>query len=254
MPLLSDLKVIYHLVLKPTRGDDHAARMDHFYAGQENAYDDFRRRLLLGREQLAETMVAEMSQRGTLEGARWCDMGGGTGANLELIADAIGRQLDHVTVVDLASSLLSVAEKRIASHDWPNVRAVCDDATTWLPPEGAGSLDAVTFSYSLTMIPDWFAAIDHAFDLLKSGGLIGVVDFYVSRKYPSPERVRHSWLKRTFWPAWFGCDNVFPSQDHLPYLEHRFERVFLHEGMTRVPCFPNPWFKMPHYIFIGRKR
>ena len=50
------------------------------------------------------------------------------------------------------------------------------DATRFRPPEGAA--DVVTFSYSLTMIPDWFAALENAAAMLKPGGTIGVVDFY----------------------------------------------------------------------------
>ena len=54
MGFLSDLKVLYHLVLKPVRGKNHAERMDNFYGGQAEAYDDFRKRLLKGREDLLE--------------------------------------------------------------------------------------------------------------------------------------------------------------------------------------------------------
>jgi len=49
MGFYSDLKILYHLALKPVRGKDHAARMESFYAGQADAYDDFRKRLLHGR-------------------------------------------------------------------------------------------------------------------------------------------------------------------------------------------------------------
>jgi S-adenosylmethionine-diacylgycerolhomoserine-N-methlytransferase len=75
----------------------------------------------------------------------------------------------------------SVARERIAANGWKNVEAVEADATTWRPREER--VDFVTFSYSLTMIPDWFLAMDHAHKLLGTGGLIGIVDFYVSRKY-----------------------------------------------------------------------
>lgn len=255
MSFFSDLKVVYHLVLKPTRGADHAARMDNFYSGQENAYDNFRKRLLLGREQLWREMMSENASvtpnEQTLDGKIWCDMGGGTGANLHFFGDAIN-QLQKVYVVDLAQSLLSVTQKRIAANNWTNATAITADATTWIPPEK--QVDFVTFSYSLTMIPDWFAAIDHAISLLKPGGKIGVVDFYLSRKFPAADNVRHSWLKRTFWVPWFASDNVFPSPDHLPYLQRRCEQISLTEGLTRIPFFPNPFFKMPHYIFVGRKR
>ncbi len=52
MPLLQDLKILYHLALRPVRGKSHAERMENFYSGQADAYDDFRRRLLHGREEL----------------------------------------------------------------------------------------------------------------------------------------------------------------------------------------------------------
>jgi len=131
-----------------------------------------------------------------------------------------------------------------------NVETVAADATTY-EPDG-GPVDAVTFSYSLTMIPDWFAAVDQAHALLGPGGMIGVVDFYVARKWPEAGRRRHSAFQRLFWPAWFGWDNVFPSPDHLPYLQARFRTVCLEERLGRVPYLPG--LKAPYYIFWGRKR
>ena len=63
------------------------------------------------------------------------------------------------------------------------------------PPEAP--VDVVTFSYSLTMIPDWFAAIENALRMLRPGGQIGVVDFYVSRKYPAqPLHLWHAYRRK----------------------------------------------------------
>ena len=45
MGLLSELKVLYHILLKPIRGKDHAARLESFYAGQAEGYDEYRKRL-----------------------------------------------------------------------------------------------------------------------------------------------------------------------------------------------------------------
>ena len=59
MGFFSDLKVLYHLALKPVRGKNHAERMESFYGGQAEAYDDFRKRLLKGREDLLEVVVAD---------------------------------------------------------------------------------------------------------------------------------------------------------------------------------------------------
>ena len=99
-------------------------------------------------------------------GERWVDMGGGTGANLEFLADSIA-DLASATVVDLSPSLLEMTRDRIKERGWSNTQAVEADATTWQPEDGP--VDVVTFSYSLTMIPDWFAAIDNALAMLKAG-------------------------------------------------------------------------------------
>lgn len=242
MSLLSDAKVLYHLVLSPVRGNSHQERLESFYSGQAEAYDDFRRRLLHGREDLCNLLPLP-------EGGVWMDMGGGTGSNLEAVGDRI-KNLSRVYVVDLATSLLGVAKRRAEARGWDHVRTVEADATTFLPEEG--TVDLITFSYSLTMIPDWFLALEHAQRLLKPGGHIGVVDFYVSRKYPAEGRKRHAMGTRIFWPSWFMNDNVYLSSEHLPFLESRFETTHLEERMAKVPYIPG--IKVPVYVYLGRKR
>src|SRR5262245_34542294 len=240
MGLASDLRVIYHLAFARKGGDSHGERLEAFYRRQADAYDDFRRRLLHGRREMMEALELP-------DGARLVDMGGGTGSNFEYLGERRTR-FGSLTLVDLSPSLLRVAEERIRRHGWDNVRAVLADATTY-EPDG-GPVDAVTFSYSLTMIPDWFAAIDHAHAILKPGGVVGVADFYVARKWPG-QRARHAWFRRTFWPLWFGTDNVFLSPDHLPYLQARFQTLKLEERLGKMPYMLG--LKAPYYIFIGRK-
>jgi S-adenosylmethionine-diacylgycerolhomoserine-N-methlytransferase len=217
--------------------------MENFYGGQAENYDNFRKRLLKGREELWQRL-------GVQDGEVWLDMGGGTGANLEAFGENI-RRLKKVYVVDLAGSLLKMAEQRARFHGWQNVAVAEADATKFVPEEQQA--DVITFSYSLTMIPDWFAAIQHAYQLLKPGGRIGVVDFYVSRKHPDAAFRKHGWATRSFWPIWFASDNVFPSPDHVPFLHRLFEPIYFEECKTRITWFPIPFFKMPYYFFIGRK-
>jgi S-adenosylmethionine-diacylgycerolhomoserine-N-methlytransferase len=100
------------------------------------------------------------------------------------------------------------------------------------------------------MIPDWFAVLENAMAMLKPGGLIGVVDFYVSRKHPAEGMVRHPWLTRAFWPLWFGTDGVVLSADHIPFLHRRFRTVLFRELRGRVPYLPLG--REPYYIFVGR--
>lgn len=240
MGFLGDMKILYHMVLKPVRGDSHAERMENFYGDQAQDYDDFRRRLLKGREEL-------WAQLPKNDGCIWVDMGGGTGANIENFGNDIVKPA-KIYVVDLSQSLLKVAADRFEKKGWSNVVTRVADATKFVPDEGYA--DVVTFSYSLTMIPNWFAAIENAKSILKPGGRIGVVDFYVSRKYPSQDNRRHGWFTRTFWPPWFAADNVFPSTDHLPFLKHHFNQDNLFESANRPPYMP---FRVPYYVFAGTK-
>ncbi|MDA7885172.1 class I SAM-dependent methyltransferase [bacterium] len=241
MAFISDMKVLYHMLVKPVRGDNHAERMESFYGGQATAYDDFRKRLLKGREELWAAIPRPTD-------GIWVDMGGGTGANIENLADDI-ESFKKVYVVDLSESLLNVATDRFAARGWKNAEAIAADATKFRPPEGQA--DVVTFSYSLTMIPDWFSAIENALSMLKPGGHIGVVDFYVGRKHPPAELQKQRWLARSLWQPWFATDNVFPSPDHLPFLRSHFEQTHLIEARNRMPYVP--LLKTPYYQFIGRK-
>jgi S-adenosylmethionine-diacylgycerolhomoserine-N-methlytransferase len=241
MAWASDLRVLYHLLLKPVRGADHAARMESFYAGQAEAYDGFRNRLLQGRRELYGSIDVP-------DGGLWVDLGGGTGSNQELLGPRIAKAR-KVYIVDLSPSLLKIADRRIARHGWSNVQAVRADATTFRPPEGP--VDVVTFSYALTMIPDWFAAIDSACTILKPGGLVGVVDFHVARKHPADGMAGQSWFTRSFWPVWFAADNVFLSADHVPFLWRRFEPVSYTE--RRAGILYLPLLRVPYYTFVGRK-
>lgn len=241
MGIASDLRTLYSLAFKRVRGGTHQERLESFYGHQADGYDDFRKRLLHGREEMMRSLEIP-------EGGHLLDMGGGTGSNVEALGDRLGR-LGGVTVVDLCPSLVETAKKRVEERGWANVTTALADVTTYDP---GVKVDAVTFSYSLTMIPDWFRAMERAYELLKPGGVIGVVDFYVSRKWPAEGRRRHWALTRWFWPTWFGFDNVFPSPDHLPWLTSRFETLKLEERSGRVPYLFG--MKAPYYIFIGRKR
>jgi S-adenosylmethionine-diacylgycerolhomoserine-N-methlytransferase len=242
MSFSSDLKTLYNIVWKTARGPTHAARMEDFYGRQAADYDDFRDRMLRGRRELYDALPAA-------EGGVWIEFGCGTGRNVEFLGERI-RKLRKVYLVDLSASMLEIARQRIARRGWTNVEAVEADATAFRPPEGA--VDAVVFSYSLTMIPPWFAALDHAESLLKPGGAIGVVDFHVAQKYPAPGAARHSHFTRTFWPFLFHLGNVFNSPDHIPYLQRRFEQTSLFESRLAISYLP--LLRVPYYIFTGKKR
>ncbi|HMO12944.1 MAG TPA: class I SAM-dependent methyltransferase [Pirellulaceae bacterium] len=241
MGLLRDFRVIFHMLFKRGKGRTHSERMENFYSAQAKDYDEFRKKLLTGREELWHKLP--VPPQGV-----WVDFGGGTGWNLENLSERI-HELKKIYVIDLSTSLLNIARQRFAARGWTNAEAVEADATTYTPPEGFA--DVVTFSYSLTMIPNWFAAIENAKRILKPGGTIGIVDFYVSRKHAAEGLVQHRWFTRNFWPTWFATDNVFPDKDHLPFLLHHFAKQDLLEGRCKIPYLPI--IRMPYYRLIATK-
>ena len=238
--MAGDLAVIRQLLRGEPRGGDHKDRLERFYGPQADAYDRFRERLLHGRRELIEALPA-----GT--GAHVVELGGGTGRNLEFFGKRIN-DFASVTLVDLCPALLAQAKARCEAQGWNNVRCIEADATRFGPQQ---PVDAVYLSYSLTMIPDWFAAIDNAIAMLKPGGHVGVVDFYVSRKHPAHGLRRHGMFSRTFWLLWFGHDGVRPNPDHLPYVMAKTTAVELVESDARVPYLPG--LRCPHYRYIGKK-
>jgi len=76
MSFFAELKTLYSVTLKRFHGADAAARVESFYEGQAENFDDFRKRLLHGRRDLFVSIEAP-------PGGVWVDMGGGTGWNLE---------------------------------------------------------------------------------------------------------------------------------------------------------------------------
>jgi S-adenosylmethionine-diacylgycerolhomoserine-N-methlytransferase len=237
----SDTRALWYLLAASNRGETHRDRLNQFYRGQAEVYDSFRKRMLHGRQELIDTLPVQQN-------CVWVDLGCGTGENLE----RFGTRLDlfsHIHLVDLCEPLLDVAKSRVANCAGSKITVHEGDATQF----GSNTIqaDLVTFSYSLTMIPDWFAAIDNAMSLLRPGGMIGVVDFFVSRKHVEKGDTRHGWLTRTGWPIWFGMDNVYLEPDRLSMLRRRFETVSLSQHRGHIAYIP--FFKVPYYVYIGRK-
>jgi len=239
MPAAADLRVLMALLRGIGGSGAHAQRLQRFYAPQASRYDDFRDRLLIGRRELVEMLPLAA-------GDVFVELGGGTGRNLDFLGSRIDL-LAGVEVVDLCPALLSVARKRAAGR--PNVRIVEADATTYRP---AAAVDCVLYSYAITMIPDWKTAIDNAVSILRPGGVLAAVDFYISQARPQPGRVRHGTLARAFWPLWFRHDGVRLSSDHLPYLCSRLRTLHLSEHFSAVPYLPLA--SVPYYLYLGLKR
>lgn len=236
--LRSDLSVLRAMVRGMPKSRSQADSLAAFYAPQIEHYDRFRERLLCGREQL----IAKLP---LIENAHLVDLGGGTGRNIEYFGERLSR-VDRYDVVDLCEPMLERVRQR--SRVFPQLHAIHGDATSWQPDR---PVDVVILSYALTMIPNWRAAIVNALAMLKPGGTLGVVDFYVAAECPLAGCSRHSWLTRKFWPAWFGHDGVRLDSAQLPTLCNVFKTSELTESCAPVPYLP--LLRVPYYAYIGRK-
>jgi S-adenosylmethionine-diacylgycerolhomoserine-N-methlytransferase len=211
------------------RHGDRRQRLEAFYAPQADHYDAFRARLLQGRAEMLQ-MLAPAPHAHVVE------LGCGTGVNVIHLAD----RLDHLRrldLVDLCPSLLAKARQRVMAYR--NVEVIEADACSYQPD---GPVDCVYFSYSLTMIPDWRRALDNALAMLRPGGRLGLVDFYLA---PDGGFASH------FWRRWFAHDGVYLSASHLPELCARLPDHVQHQRRAPVPYLPG--LRVPFYLFVGHK-
>ncbi|MBO9662111.1 class I SAM-dependent methyltransferase [Dokdonella sp.] len=237
--LRNDAAVLARLLRGMPRAASHADALGAFYGPQSQHYDRFRERLLAGRAELIGSLPLP-------ERAHVVELGGGTGRNAEFFGDRLAR-IERFEVVDLCRPLLAQARER--AQRVPQLHAVEADATTYRP---AQPVDCVFFSYALTMIPDWRGAIANAIAMLKPGGVLGVVDFYVSpARSEFADATRHSALTRAFWPAWFRHDGVRLDAEHLTTLRRALPPHEVVEARAPVPYLPLG--RVPYYRFIGRK-
>lgn len=231
----------------------HQNNLESFYKTQAKVYDTTREILLQGRDKALKLAYAHISQK---ENLVWIDIGGGTGLNIEKMSKhvaSLSSTFEAIYLIDLSPSLCEVAKKRVKENGWKNVYIICADACDFeLPHKEA---DLITFSYSLSMIPSYYSAIDHAETLLKkNNGIICSVDFGVQSVATAVGRIntlgglvnRHvPWVFRTFWRIWFECDKVFLDPSRREYLEYRFGTV------KSLNCFNKTLGKIPYYIWIG---
>ena len=224
---------------QPGKGS-HAERLDAFYTPQADGYDAFRERLLHGRNYLINNLNME-------PGSRVVELGAGTGRNVEFFGDRIAT-LARLDLVDVCKPLLELARRRAAR--WPTVVHVVEADVERYRPSHA--VDCVYLSYSLSMTANWKKTLNNAVRMLRPGGTLGVVDFFVSDAAPPPGQARHGWFARQFWPRWFAHDGVHLNPRHLRALADCTDTVHLDQRLAPVPWLPV--LRVPYYIYIGRKR
>lgn len=160
----------------------NASLMDGIYRHQRHIYDLTRRHYLLGRNDLIAALQPP-------SGCTVLEIGCGTARNLILTAE---RYPDaRLFGVDISSEMLKSADAMVAKCGITDrVSLAQGDATRFDAAElfGVRHFDRVFFSYSLSMIPGWEAALHQAMQAVAPGGELHVVDFG----------------QQTALPGWFG--------------------------------------------------
>ena len=167
--------------------------MDAIYARQRHFYDLTRKYYLLGRDRL-------IGQLDVPPGGTVLEIGCGTGRNLI----AVARRYPTATLygLDISDEMLATARASVARAGLSDRIALKQADATHFDAEtlfGTATFDSVFFSYTLSMIPDWQAAMRAG--AKASRGSLHLVDFGQFERLPQ-------WFRRgmTAWLARFDVE------------------------------------------------
>ncbi len=180
--------------------------MDRMYRYQRHIYDLTRKFYLLGRDRLIEEMDVQT-------GEAILEVGCGTGRNLIILAEKYPAARFYG--LDAAEVMLETAQKKIDARDLTEnitLRRELAEDLDYRKTFGLDEpFDTIFFSYSITMIPTWRAALEAALDNLKVGRSIYIVDFWDQKDLPSWfQKILKTWLKQFHVQFW---------EDLMPHLE-----------------------------------
>jgi S-adenosylmethionine-diacylgycerolhomoserine-N-methlytransferase len=176
----------------------HARAMDAQYALQRHVYDLTRKYYLLGRDRLIRNLAVPF-------GGSVLEVGVGTGRNLALAARRYRKA--RLYGLDISAQMLKSAERNIARAGAAERTALARADATAFDPQwlfGEAGFDRVYISYSLSMIPDWEAALVQALSVVAPGGSLHIVDFGQQEGLPR-------WF-RNMLRAWLNKFHVTPRE------------------------------------------
>ncbi len=176
-------------MIEPANDAGHAALMDRVYRRQRHFYDLTRKYYLLGRDRLVRDLQARPGQS-------IVEIGCGTARNLIRIAERYpGVKLYGL---DASAQMLRTAGDAIARAKLSGRIALKHGLAEDVTPGFFGleqPFDHAIFSYSLSMIPDWRAALTAAASSVRPDGRVHVVDFGDQRAlWPVARRSLRAWL------------------------------------------------------------
>ncbi|KQS04672.1 methyltransferase [Sphingomonas sp. Leaf357] len=197
---------------------ERAERMDAIYARQRHFYDATRKYYLLGRDRL----IAGLD---LVAGDSVIEIGCGTARNLIAIARVWPEA--RLFGIDLSEAMLTTARANVARAGLSERIALAQgDATAFDARRlfGEDGFDRVVLSYTLSMIPDWRAAMAQAARVAR--GRVEIVDFGQQERLPAVfRRGLFAWLERF---------DVTPREDLARALDEIGAREALSPGFTSL--------------------
>ena len=268
-PFREVLVFSYNCFLQPLgKTKNQAERLDRFYQNLAGVYDATRTGLLRGRKTMLKLCAAEMHLLRAKDPHRkliWVDIGGGTGWNIEQMNEYFPiSEFEQVYLIDLCEPLLEVARQRFQRLGFNNVQSLCQNAKDFTMPGLAPErkIELFTCSYSISMIPPFYAVLDRINEFLDPQvGVFGVADFYVSSNESTSDQTtllggsimrKCHWFNSWFWRHWFALDHIELHPARRDYLEHKFGTLKCFNGRNH---FVVPYLiRIPYYIWIGVSR
>lgn len=241
--LKGDMQVLYTMATYGLSSKKKDAK--EFYKSQAKVYDGFREFLLPDRDNLLLHVVPWTTSPKT-----WVSVGCGTARDIEYVVQHVLQNDTRVYLCDLSPELLGIAEIRVKELGlWGNVTLVYGDINereTQKKLPRMGTIDLVTCSYCLTMIPTWERAAKTMVGMLRPGGHLAIVDFTAKENCQGN-------LDQRFYKFWFGMDGVWLNEQQPAWLrdpKNGLECHWYQEDSSRCPYTP---LYPTHYQFLGRK-
>ncbi len=186
--------------------EETKTNMDNMYRWTRHVYDLSRKYYLLGRDQMIDQLDIK-------NGEKVCEVGCGTARNLIKIAK---KYPDGVYYgFDASEEMLKTAQTNIERAGISDKITLRQGFSQSFDPKELFNLkeplDKIIFSYALSIIPPWPESLDHALELLPSGGQIHIVDFGGQSELPKYFR------KFIFW--WLKKFHVYYKPEILSYLK-----------------------------------
>lgn len=180
--------------------------MDNMYRWTRHVYDVSRKYYLLGRDQMIDQLDIK-------DGEYVCEVGCGTARNLIKTADKYPKGVFFG--LDASEEILKTAQSNLVHSQMNEKISLKQSYSQSFDPKVLFGLeqpmDKIIFSYALSIIPPWPESLDHALELLPSGGEIHIVDFGPQDGLPG------FFKKILYW--WLQMFHVYYKPEILAYLK-----------------------------------